>query len=1637
MPDAVSSIPVTFSTARSPASDSPLHNAGPGADLPGVRPPQPSIQDNPELAARNYLSAHASRFGLLPSQIDRAVLDRIHDTGRGAIVARFVQQVGGVPVHGTRLSVVMTRDLDVVGTTGSLNPYALPELAADLRFELSAEDALSAAVAAMHPDVSGVVAIADTGRRQGDYRYLQIEWLSDASRQFAPAEPTRVRPVLESVPNGLVPAYYLELITSRRGSRTSEGRAYVISAANGDVLSDENLVDEVSTFRVWADAESLLPHDSPYGTAAIPHPTNEATWDDAAVFDQLVVTLPDDALFGVGDPWLPDGATESVGNNADSYADLSGEDGLDELDFRAETTGELAFEHIHDLESQPNLNDAQIMSEIVMQFYVVNYLHDLFYVHGFDEAAGNGQADNFERGGFGADPVRVEAQDATGYFNANMLTPADGASPRMQLFLYPKHEQTVLIDGVRYPTGVGIFSPPLAVSGVGRPAIDRDGNLDDGCSSIVEDLTGVIAILGEGDCDHSRPATNAQNRGAIGLLLLPTAEAEEEISSFGCDTSSLCRTTRQTNLDIPVTRVSFETAEILRAEAGFPDVEFDVVFEFPNLADSASVDNLTVAHEWGHYLYRRLAGAVRTIQSGGLNEGFADVVALLLTIEEADLELPGNGRLGGRYPIGHWIKDPPEAHFYGIRRAAYSTDFTINPFTFAHIANGAPRPEGVDLKFYTAGKNSQTHSTGEILAVTMLTVYRNLIEEHGFSEGRDRMLDYLVAGLTAAPLHQTFVEMRDAFLLVAYAADPDDGLLLWNAFAERGLGTGAVAPPRFSRTNTGTREDFTLDSLRLEVAASGLDVESDCDGDAHWDGREDGLISLSVTNTGPIELDDLTLTIATPSSSLEFPDGDSLVVGTLQPYETADLAFLGRLDDTLDDDEIEVEIELRRGDSEASVYSVDVDFRVNVDEFPASSSSDDVEVSSVWSSLYDPEFAAEAHWQIEADSPTAHHWFAANQQVQADLYLVSPPLQVDSDGGFALSFNHKHSFDWYYDGSRIAYLDGGVIEISDDDGETWAYVSSSGLYGHRISNVEQQFGMPSGYRNPLAGLYAFSGENRSWPDWDDVTIGFDDAYDGKTVRVRFRLATDMVPGRAYGWAVDDIEFTGITNTPFPSWTLDNGLCFGDPPLADAGPDLIVDEGDVVTISGAASADAQGLPLTYQWSQLSGPTAVLENETGVVVQMTAPDVAEDQQIELQLVVSADGQDSLPDVVVITVRRLNQAPVADAGVSFSVLEGDPVTLDGSGSSDGDGDEFTFAWRQTAGPEVVLVEDESASPSFTAPSIDVDTILTFSLTVDDGRKSSEASYVDVTVLRINQVPIADAGGSQVVGAGATSAVNGRDSFDPDGDELTFRWEQTSGTAAELGDSTLSRLVFTAPDVEVDEDLVFELVVSDGELDSPPANVTVQVIGRHVIEPPVNRRPRAEAGSDQHVRAGAIVEFNGSRSYDADGDELTYLWRQVAGTAVELDNTAARPFFEAQDVGSDETLTFTLVVSDGELDSNPDEVSVWVESNRGEPADVLALPPFELDQSFHEASIDLPVSDRSRPEVVDYDSQRRAVTTASLNVPEAVETETAEPAVDNHTNSGCNTVEAQHRNPLLPASIVLCLIAWRRRTAVPGTSG
>ncbi|MFC5583813.1 choice-of-anchor D domain-containing protein [Nitratireductor kimnyeongensis] len=407
----------------------------------------------------------------------------------------------------------------------------------------------------------------------------------------------------------------------------------------------------------------------------------------------------------------------------------------------------------------------------------------------------------------------------------------------------------------------------------------------------------------------------------------------------------------------------------------------------------------------------------------------------------------------------------------------------------------------------------------------------------------------------------------------------------------------------------------------------------------------------------------------------------------------------------------------------------------------------------------------------------------------------------------------------------------------------------------------------------------------------------------------------------------------ITVTPPPN----------TPPTANAGSDATVTSSDPVSLDGSASSSNDGgQPLTYAWSQTSGPAVTLTNATTATPSFTAPALtpgAPDTLLVFELTVN-DGVEGATDSVTITVQAPpNTPPTADAGTDQTVGSSASVSLDGTGSSANDsGQTLTYSWTQTGGASVSLSGGSTAAPSFIAPTLaigDANEVLTFDLTVNDGVTGATDSVTVTVTAPGNTTPTADAGPDQTVASAASVTLDGTGSSDPDGGQtLTYAWTQTSGPAVTLTGASTASPSFTAPTLAIgdaDAVLVFQLTVDDSIANaSDSVSVTVRAPG--------NTPATADAGANQTVGSGTPVALDGSGSSTNDsGQTLTYAWTQTSGPAVTLSGAGTvAPTFTAPTLAigdANAVLVFELSVDDG-FSSDTDSVTITVTSPPNTPA-------------------------------------------------------------------------------------------------------
>lgn len=312
-----------------------------------------------------------------------------------------------------------------------------------------------------------------------------------------------------------------------------------------------------------------------------------------------------------------------------------------------------------------------------------------------------------------------------------------------------------------------------------------------------------------------------------------------------------------------------------------------------------------------------------------------------------------------------------------------------------------------------------------------------------------------------------------------------------------------------------------------------------------------------------------------------------------------------------------------------------------------------------------------------------------------------------------------------------------------------------------------------------------------------------------------------------------------------------------------------------SLDGSASKDTDGTITKYMWVQISGPTqAAISTSTSVKTGLSGLTITGSYVFELT--VTDDKQASSAARVTVQVLAANNlSPVANAGGNFSInLPVTTVTLDGSASSDPDGNIIKFQWVQISGPAVVSFTDSTKAKATVAGLITTGDYV-FELTVTDDRQGTAKSLITVQVLAATNVaPVADAGSSLNITLPVTTAtLDGSASKDVDGGIIKYQWSQISGPAQVTITTSASAKTNLSGLTQVGN-YVFELTVTDDKQASSAARVSVQVLAVN------NLPPVANAGTNYSITLPVTTAtLDGSVSRDPDGRIISLQWSQRTG--------------------------------------------------------------------------------------------------------------------------------------------------------------
>jgi extracellular elastinolytic metalloproteinase len=619
-------------------------------------------------------------------------------------IVRFEERAGGMNVYGVYAKAAFNSQGDLVHLIENVVPATSVGPGG-----VNASQALAAALRRQYGDA---VALPPQARAQGNSIVF-------AKTPFFHDEPSATRVALVT-DEGLQQATLVETWSQKENllHQTLVGRT-------GDVLAVE--------LRTNSDKYNVFQKDP--GKAAQTPVTGPASVSPAG-------TVPSPS------GWLGTGAQNTVaitGNNAQAYLDADANNRADKGG-SAVSNGEFMTAWNSSVAPTTTSNKAVAVQNL---FYLNNVIHDALYTHGFNEGAGNFQTSNFGRGtGLANDAVLAEAQDGSGTDNANFSTPADGRSPRMQMYLWsnpgPDHE--VVVGSAAYGAKKADFGPTMTltgvtaglvlandgVSGAGTPA----GTPNDGCESF-SGVSGKVVLVERGFCSFKRKVANAQAAGAKAVVVINNVNGTE-IFAMANDTAI------RTTITIPAVMVGQFDGGTLKTLTGSSAIvrKKNVVL----LQTDATLDSDVVFHEYGHGLTWRMIGNMSGPLAGAIGEGASDGVALLMNDDDK---------------VGEYSAGAPT----GIRRYPYA---------------------GYPLT-YKAVTGAEVHDDGELFAAI---VWRMKELTSGSGVTVSQLFDHYVNGMNYTAAGPAWENMRDGMLQSA-SGNPAVTCIIWTAYAQFGVGQGA------------------------------------------------------------------------------------------------------------------------------------------------------------------------------------------------------------------------------------------------------------------------------------------------------------------------------------------------------------------------------------------------------------------------------------------------------------------------------------------------------------------------------------------------------------------------------------------------------------------------------------------------------------------------------------------------------------------------------------------------------------------------------------------------------------------------------------------------------------------------------
>ncbi len=731
------------------------------------------------------------------------------------------------------------------------------------------------------------------------------------------------------------------------------------------------------------------------------------------------------------------------------------------------------------------------------------------------------------------------------------------------------------------------------------------------------------------------------------------------------------------------------------------------------------LDNGIIAHEYGHGVSNRLTGGpantscLSNAEQGG--EGWSDYLALMTTTNWATATV-NDGALAK--PIGTYALAQATTGA-GIRTYPYSTNMSINPWTYAMLA----------------GTGGQVHTIGEIWCTALWEMTWELIAIDGINPnifnpaatgGNSAALKLVIEGMKLQPCSPGYIDARNAILKAdTLFFGAKYSCAIWKAFAKRGMGT--FASQGSSNSTTDQVADFT----------------------------NNGAITLRLTQSVTQQQEGLNITYTNRVSA----GGCGAVSNhTLRDTLPANVTYISGGNYDAGTRVVSFPVNLGVGQSQDYSFTV----KVNPGSYYAPVLLIDEPVAGT---------TIPASWTTS--STTSTNWAVSSvQSTSAPNSLFSLNLTTTSDQKIETANSltlpavpPMLTFQGYIN-SEVSW-DGGVVEISTNNGSTWTDLGPNMITGGYNGTLNN-----SG-TNPLKGRAAFTSNSGGFIK---TTINLS-SFGGQNIKLRFRFGSDGSVAST-GWYIDDILLKDIASVNMRSSLFNNNnirVAFSDtstiilPGVTCTTGSIGTQPASVALCEGknaSFNVIASGTDLTYQWQVSTNGGVTFADIPGAITSTLNLNAVSNSMNNNQYHCVINGTCTVnltSDNVLLTVNANPASPLAGNGA----ICGNGAVVISASPADGE----TINWYEDASGTILL---QQGTLTYTTPFINsTAAYYAFAVNSTTGCSSVTGTLVTATVNTIPNAPGGANASSCGIGQVTISASAGV------GEEIDWYASSTGGPA------------------------------------------------------------------------------------------------------------------------------------------------------------------------------------------------------------------------------------------------------------------